>query len=133
MNLRDWIIHHEGVRLLPYKCPAGKYTIGAGRNLTDVGITIEEAYYLLDKDIERCARELEPYSWYSDQPAKIQDALVNMCFNMGLPRLLRFKRMISCIEIHQYGDAAEEALDSRWARQVPSRARDVAKVMRSAC
>jgi len=41
---------HEGLRLPPYHCPAGKLTIGIGRNLGDKGITEKEAVMLLEND-----------------------------------------------------------------------------------
>ena len=50
-ELERLLIYHEGLRLGVYRCPAGKLTIGVGRNLEDRGITEEEAYYLLRNDI----------------------------------------------------------------------------------
>jgi len=57
MNIKkiaDQITTHEGLRLKPYHCPAGKLTIGIGRNLEDKGITEKEALMLLEN--ERFAR-----------------------------------------------------------------------------
>ena len=51
-RLRQMLTLHEGVRLKPYLCTAGKTTIGVGRNLDDVGITREEADMMLDGDID---------------------------------------------------------------------------------
>jgi lysozyme len=130
MNLRDWIIAHEGVRLKPYKCTGNKTSIGVGRNLDDNGITLDEAYFMLDNDIERCKRELSMYPWFLRLDYNRQDAIVNMCFNLGLPRLLGFKRMIAALERKDYAKAAIEALDSRWAQQVKGRATDIALVIR---
>ena len=56
MILKDLIIKHEGLRLFPYRCSAGKLSIGVGRNLDDVGITRDEAEFMLDGDIARSAR-----------------------------------------------------------------------------
>jgi lysozyme len=56
-NLRDMLVQHEGLKLEPYLCPAGKLTIGIGRNLEDRGISIDEAQYLLMNDISRCRKE----------------------------------------------------------------------------
>jgi lysozyme len=130
MSLKDWIISHEGMKLKPYKCTAGKLTIGCGRNLDDNGISLDEAYMMLDNDIERCKRELSIYPWFLGLDRNRQDALINMCFNLGLPRLLGFKRMISYLDRKNYKMAAIEALDSRWARQVKGRANDIASVIR---
>ena len=58
MNIKDFIIKHEGLKLKPYICPAGKITIGVGRNIEDNGISEDEAMYLLNNDIKRCKTEL---------------------------------------------------------------------------
>lgn len=130
LSLRDWIIHHEGLRQKPYQDSVDKITIGVGRNLSDNGISIEEAYYLLDNDIKRCKRELESYTWYTRAPRGVQEALINMCFNLGISRLLGFQRMISALESHNYHQASFEALDSKWAKQVGQRAKDISAVIR---
>lgn len=129
-TLIDWIKKHEGLRLFPYRCTSGKLTIGYGRNLDDKGISTEEAKAMLDTDIKQCAKELSHFQWYIDQPINVRYALINMCFNIGLPKLLRFKRMIAAIEKKDYDEAADEALDSLWAKQVGQRADDVANMIR---
>jgi lysozyme len=106
-------------------------SIGIGRNLDGNGITKDEAIYLMRNDIERCTSELMSYSWYRSQPRVIRLALINMCFNLGLTRLLKFKKMIAALSIHDYETAANEALDSRWAKQVGSRATDIADIIRA--
>lgn len=130
MGLLEWITYYEGVRLKPYKCPAGKYTIGVGRNLEDLGISLEEAEVLLNNDIERCRSELSHYTWFCNAPLHVQDALIHMCFNLGLSRLLQFRKMIRALESKNYALAAHEALDSQWAKQLPKRANDVAMMIR---
>lgn len=55
--LKDMLIRHEGLKLKPYRDTVGKLTIGAGRNLNDLGISEREAMFLLDNDImERAGR-----------------------------------------------------------------------------
>lgn len=130
LSLRDWIIAHEGVKLKPYHDTVGKLTIGVGRNLDERGISLEEAYILLDNDIDLCIRQLQNYPWFMRLDPNRQDALINMCFNLGLPRLLGFKKMIDALGRQDYTRAAIEALDSKWAQQVKGRAIDVASVIR---
>jgi len=116
--------------LHPYIDTAGKLTIGYGRNLDDRGISQAEADFLFDNDFANCQRELSDCDWYRDQPEGVQAALINMCFNLGLPRLKGFKRMIAALEAKNYTLAALEALDSKWATQVGQRAKDVAVMLR---
>jgi lysozyme len=105
-------------------------TIGYGRNLHDKGISQEEADYLFDNDFDDCQRELSTCSWYTDQPEGVQAALMNMCFNLGFPRLLGFKRMIAALKANNRTLASQEALNSKWATQVGQRAKDVAVMLR---
>jgi len=129
-NLKDWIKNHEALRLHLYLDTVGKQTIGWGRNIEDNGISKEEADFMFDNDFARCQRELAPFMWYVNQPENVQNALMNMCFNMGIARLLGFKKMIMALTVKDYTKAAIEALDSKWAGQVGQRAKDVALMMR---
>ena len=109
----------EGVVLTLYKCSAGKNTIGVGRNIDDRGITEDESDYLLSNDIDLCVRELETaFSWFPSLSDARQRVLVNMCFNLGLSRLMGFKKFLSAVEAEEWETAAVEMLDSKWAKQV---------------
>lgn len=98
--------------------------------MDDNGISQKEADFLFDNDFAQCERELSGCSWYVGQPESVQAALMNMCFNLGLPRLKGFKRMIAALKAKNYTIAAQEALDSKWATQVGQRAKDVAIMLR---
>lgn len=109
----------EGVRLKPYRDTVGKMTIGVGRNLDDVGVTNEEVDYLLENDIGRAMADLDRnLPWWRGLSEARQRALVNMAFNMGVPRLLKFRDLLAALQAGDYERAASEAFDSRWARQV---------------
>lgn len=126
MSLRDDLIRDEGVKLKPYQCTAGRTTIGIGRNLDDVGITEAEAYALLDNDIIRVTHQLEKeLPWIKGRSGSIRRALGNMAFQLGINGLLKFKRMLACLEASDYAGAQIEALDSAWAKQTPERAKRV--------
>ncbi|CAB4151553.1 COG3772 Phage-related lysozyme (muraminidase) [uncultured Caudovirales phage] len=129
-NLKDWIKKQEAFKSHPYLDTVGKLTIGWGRNIEDNGISKDEADYLFDNDFARCQRELAPFPWYVNSPQNVQDALMNMCFNLGIGRLLGFRKMIMALTAKDYTKAAIEALDSKWAEQVGQRAKDVALMMR---
>ena len=92
VQLIEELKRDEGVVLTLYKCSAGKNTIGVGRNVDDRGITEDESDYLLGNDIDLCVDELENnFTWYKNLSDARQRVLVNMCFNLGLTRLLGFK------------------------------------------
>lgn len=121
----------EGLRLKPYVCPAGKLTIGYGRNIQDKGISIGEAEYLLDNDIKNAYRELKQnLPWVEDLSENRQIVLLDMCFNLGMTGLLGFKRTLSFIEKGDYLKASQEMLKSKWAKQVGKRAVELSDLMR---
>lgn len=128
--LKADLIRDEGLRLKPYRDTVGKMTIGVGRNLDDMGITAGEADHLLENDIGRALDELRrTFAWFDSLGEPQQRALANMTFNMGLPRLLGFRRMLDALKRGDYRQAAIEARDSRWAAQVGDRAWRVSKLM----
>ena len=55
-------------------------------------------------------------------PEEAQQVIVNMCFNMGAPRLSKFKKFIAAVNDGNWSTAAVEMMDSRWATQVGARA-----------
>ena len=59
-------------------------------------------------------------------------ALIEMCYNMGMPRLEKFERMLSALKANDWESAAAEALNSKWAAQVGERARTLAARIREA-
>lgn len=125
-NVEAWIKRNEGLRLTMYKDSVDKWTIGYGRNIQDNGISQDEAELMFQNDLKRVIKELEQYSWYLNQPPGIKDALINMNFNVGINKLTGFKKMIRALIKKDYTEAARQALDSLWARQVGDRAKQVA-------
>ena len=129
-SLKDMLKKHEGFRSRPYRCTAGKLTIGYGRNLDDVGISMEEAEYLLDHDIAKAEASLyAALPWTKDLDQDRKDVLINMTFNMGIATLLEFKNTLSLIQSGRYEEAAKNMMLSKWAMQVGSRAVELARIM----
>lgn len=125
------ITRDEGVKLKPYRCTAGKLTIGIGRNIEDNGISNLEAQFMLQNDIEATMHELDAkLTWWRRMHEEAQRGLVNMAFNMGVPRLLKFEKMLHALKSDLYLLAADEALESKWAQQVGSRAHRIAEQFR---
>jgi lysozyme len=130
-TLRAQLVQDEGLRLKVYRCPAGKLTIGVGRNLEDRGISKDEALYLLENDIEQAekdARTLFPsFDGLSDARKSV---LCNMALNLGLNRLAGFKKLRAAVAAGDYDSAAAEMLSSAWSLQVGRRATRLAKQMK---
>jgi lysozyme len=127
-HTQAWIKRCEGLRLEPYVDITGHLTIGWGRNLVN-GIHIDEAELMFQNDLKQTVDELLSCSWYEPLPNAVKNALINMNFNLGIHKLLEFKEMIEALEHKNYREAARCALNSRWARQVGQRAKDIAVMM----
>lgn len=132
-RVAEQLLADEGLRLKPYRCTAGRLTIGVGRNLDERGITEAEALLLLDNDIGDCWTRLSAnLSWLAAAPDPVQEALVNMAFNLGVGGLLGFKDTLELLRAEQYAEAAQAMLASKWARQVGKRAERLAAQVRGA-
>jgi len=130
--VKKMLITDEGLRLKPYRDTVGKLTIGVGRNLDDVGISKEEALYLLENDIQRAIREASEIFgstvWLSLDEVR-QAVIIDMLFNLGKPRFLTFKKFIQAVKEKDFKKASYEMLNSKWAKQVGKRAERLAYMM----
>jgi lysozyme len=131
-RMREQLILHEGLKLQVYKCTSDKLTIGVGRNIEDRGISEETAMQMLDEDINIVHEELQNvFDDFNSMPEIVQESLIDLAFNMGTPTLLKFKNAVAALQSQQWGTAADELLDSRYARQVGQRAKTIADNIRS--
>lgn len=152
-RLKALLVKHEGLRLTPYRCPAGKLTIGVGRNIEDKGfsaeerrvlgldngrklddgITADEARYLLDNDINEVWQALSAKlaGLFNSLEEARQHVLLDMAFNLGVAGLLKFRKMIAALERRDFERAADEMKDSTWYTQVGDRGPDLEQMMRS--
>ena len=130
-KLQDEMVQDEGLKLRLYRDTVGKQTIGIGRNIEDRGITKEEAFFLLNTDIEIAESDLDRnIPWWRDLSDSRQRALLNMTFNMGWPKLSQFVGMLAYLKAGDYDHAADAALHSLWASQVGQRAQRIATLIR---
>ena len=133
-KLIEQLKRHEGVRTHAYQCTANMTTVGVGRNIDEdggLGLSIDEIEFLLANDIRRCKQELIALPWFPEIDSVRQDALINLCFNLGMTRLLGFKNALTAMSVGDYDLAADEFMDSQWAKQVGSRANEVCEMIRS--
>jgi len=129
-RLEAQLVKHEGLRLVPYTDTVGKLTIGVGRNLTDKGISHEEAFVLLRHDIAAVERDLVGrLPWMVELNDVRYRVLMDMAFNLGVDGLLTFRNTLRAIEQGDYKIAARGMLASKWASQVGRRATRLAQMM----
>lgn len=126
-TIQDQIIYHEGIRLKPYQCTAGKLTIGIGRNLDDAGISKPEALMMLKNDIESVTDDLMflfgrmVFDKFTEGRKR---ALIDLRFNIGGARFRDFQKMIHAIRVGDWQEAAEQLKASLWWNQVQDNRRD---------
>jgi lysozyme len=132
MDILEQLKRDEGLRLTPYRDTVGKLTIGIGRNLEDVGISKDEAEYLLANDLSKAKIELaQALPWVTNLDDARRGVLLNMAFNMGVKGLLKFKNTLALVKAGSYETAAQEMVKSLWAKQVGERADRLAMQMRT--
>ena len=130
--VRDLLVRHEGLRLKPYTDTVGKITIGVGRNLSDCGISTDEAYTLLANDMDRCRCELDKaLPWHIKLDEVRHAVLLSLCFNLGITKLLSFKTTLGLIEDGKYYQAADRLLTTPWASQVGPRAVELTAMLKT--
>lgn len=122
MDVKTLIEQHEGRRRKPYKCTAGKTSIGIGRNLDDVGLSDDEIDYLFANDLKRAQDAASKYPWFAELSEVRQAAIVDMIFNLGPSRFASFRKFIQAMSERQYTLAAAELVASKWFLQVRRRA-----------
>jgi lysozyme len=151
-ELLDQLVLHEGLELMPYEDSLGIDTIGIGRNLqqrglseeelgyigkdlSDIcewGITKEQAYYLAENDIKIVEEEIcKAHPCVLELDEVRQRVLIDMAFNVGVPRLKKFVKMWQAIHDKDFDEASVQMLDSRWAKQVGNRAVRLSNAMKS--
>ena len=137
-DLIEMLKRHEGEvvtngRHLIYKCPAGYWTLGIGRNVDvngGLGLSDDEVDYLLENDIARVIKELSlEYSWFNDLDDVRRDAMIDISFNLGATKLRKFVLALDAMEKADYKSASEEFLDSEWSRTVKGRSVELASMI----
>lgn len=142
----DSILRHEGFRERPYIDPLAKDRIPAhaykaiekywgeltptfGHGLTY--ITKEESKGIVGRRVHELDGELSKYSWYNNLPGEVKSVIIEMGYQLGLAGLKKFHNMVAALERRDYATAADEMLDSLWARQTPGRAHELADRIRA--
>ncbi len=132
-RLKERIKRHEGCRLFPYRDTEGHLTIGYGHNLEE-GISQKTAEFMLIEDINNAIKDFElriPEEVKKNLTPEGKEVLIEMIFQMGINKVLGFKKTLEAIKEKDPERAYKEMLDSKWARQCPNRAKELAEIMRT--
>ena len=141
-KLREQLEIDEGVVHEIYLDHLGYPTFGIGQLVTDtdpeygadVGTKVDETRCIeaFNEDVESVIKDCKIlYSDFDDLPEEVQQIVANMMFNMGRPRLSKFKGMKRGVDAKDWNAAADEMVDSAWYRQVTNRANRLVERMRN--
>mgnify|MGYP003145187785 CR=1 FL=1 len=133
MNVIDLIKFHEGYKQHVYLCSENVATIGYGHVVANCGpgLSKTQAERILLEDLQECYEDLERDCVYVRQNDVRKAVLLDMRFNLGYAGLKRFKKFRAALIVDNFELAANEMLDSRWARQVKTRAVRLSHMVRS--
>jgi len=132
-KLRQQLEIDEGVVHEIYLDHLGYPTFGIGHLVKEsdsehglevgTAISSQRCNQAFEKDIQSVLRDCNKlYSDFHNLPEEAQQIIANMMFNLGFPRLSKFKGMKAGIDSKDWYLAADEMIDSRWYRQVGARA-----------
>ena len=146
-KILERIKFHEGLKLMPYRDSLGKLTIGIGRCIDTKpftpeelrfvgdwkhGITFVAAYQLCRNDIAECQQQLSTLGfWYHNLDDERKYALLDMCFQLGFKGLCNFKKMIKNIQNRDWQGVYYECLNSKYAKDTPTRAKRIALLLKT--
>ena len=136
--IKERIIKHEGKINKIYKDSLGLKTFGVGHLVLNSDDLEEDVEYsddvvmrYFEKDFETAVLDADKFIDKHEHPEEIYGVIIEMCFQLGYPRLCGFKKFKAALEEKDYVTAADEMLDSHWAVQTPSRAKTLASIMKS--
>ncbi len=141
-QIKEDLVRHEGYVTEIYLCSENYPTFGIGHMVTEtdmeytwpVGtpVTDERILQVFHDDcqiaVEDAEKLVDDLYDHSDDVIRV---LVNMVFNLGRPRLSKFKNMLAAVEAKDYVKSAEEMIDSKWYRQVGRRSEELVEIMRN--
>jgi lysozyme len=131
-DLLDKIKHHEGFVEHVYDDSLGIPTIGYGFAIKDLILDEDIAEDILIRKLEKLQRNANSrFQWLEDMPQEVQEVVLNMCYQLGITGVSKFRKAISALQEGEWQEAADEMLDSLWARQTPNRAEELSNIVRN--
>ena len=140
--LRKQLEIDEGVKYEIYLNHLGYPTFGIGHLILEsdpehgceagTSVSADRVAEAFEQDVQNVLSDCAKlYSDFDDLPEEAQQIIANMMFNLGYPRLSKFKGMKAGVDSQDWNRAADEMIDSAWYRQVPNRAKRLVDRMRA--
>lgn len=146
MSLIESIKINEGFRANIYQCTAGVDTVGYGFNVNYLEedelalnngvvepMTPEVAHKILELKLEKLKVALiREFSWVEQKPVIVQEALLEMAYQLGIPKMKSFSQTLAYIKEDNYQQAAINLRKSKWAKQTPKRVENLIRSLQNA-
>ena len=137
-EVKQRVKEHEGFRDTVYSDSLGFATIGYGHLVLPTDNFVEGVAYpkeqleaVFDNDFQIALTSAEELLEEIEVPETIKGVICEMCFQLGKPRVMKFKRMWEGLEAGDYSKAADEMIDSNWHKQTTARCESLAELVRS--
>jgi len=136
-EVKQRIKEHEGFRDTVYSDSLGFATIGYGHLVLPTDDFVEGVEYpkedlekLFELDFNEALQSANDLLEEIEVPETIKGVICEMCFQLGKPRVMKFKKMWEGLEAGDYNKAADEMIDSAWHKQTTSRCESLAELVR---
>jgi len=132
-TLVEDIKKEEGYRSSVYLDTLDKPTIGYGFLIDTLELQEDICELILMRKLEKLIKSIKfNFKWFDDMPDKVQDVIINMCYQLGVSGVSKFKKTIQLMKNKQWDRASVEMLDSKWGReQTPQRAKRLSEIVKS--
>ncbi len=137
-EVKQRIKEHEGFRDTVYSDSLGFATVGYGHLVLPTDNFVEGVAYpkeqletVFDNDFQIALTSAEELLEEIEVPETVKGIICEMCFQLGKPRVMKFKKMWEGIEVGNWNKSADEMIDSNWHKQTTARCEDLAELMRS--
>ena len=126
MSLIESIKRHEGYVGIVYKDSLGIDTIGYGFAIKDLELDEDICEIILERKLKELETRVNlKFKWFMYMPQEIKDVVMEMCYQLGVGGVSKFKKTIAYLQNKQWEEASVEMLDSLWAKQTPNRAKEL--------
>ena len=131
-DLLESIKKHEGYRARVYDDSLGIPTIGYGFAIKDLVLEEDLCDEILLRKLRKLGRSvMGKFPFFDSLPSDCKDVLMEMCYQLGVTGVSKFKKALKAMEDGDWEKAADEMLDSKWAKQTPNRAKEMSDIIRS--
>ena len=131
-ELLESIKKHEGYRARVYNDSLGKPTIGIGFLIETLELSEEVCEIILLDKLRKLSRSvMGKFPFFDSLPPDCKEVLMEMCYQLGVTGVSKFKKALKAMEDGDWEKAADEMLDSKWAKQTPRRAKEMSDIIRS--